>query len=135
MMVMTLPWHWLGLQGQWRRVAHFDYADPLLGWWGKWVNVSLLGGVVLLVSALLFIANLARLHGRRRGPTAEAERQPIRYAVALHPVTRLPAALNGFALWNMLVLLLMAAAYGWPLAQFIAQPSPAAIVHHVDRPG
>jgi hypothetical protein len=35
----------------------------------------------------------------------------------------------------MLVLLLMAAAYGWPLAQFIAQPSPAAIVHHVDRPG
>ena len=25
MMVMTLPWHWLGLEGQWRRVAHFDY--------------------------------------------------------------------------------------------------------------
>ena len=22
MMVMTLPWHWLGLQGQWRRVAN-----------------------------------------------------------------------------------------------------------------
>ena len=28
MMVMTLPWHWLGLQGQWRRVANFNYADP-----------------------------------------------------------------------------------------------------------
>ena len=29
MMVMTLPWHWLGLQGQWRRVANFNYADPI----------------------------------------------------------------------------------------------------------
>ena len=134
MMVMTLPWHWLGLQGQWRRVAHFDYADPLIAWWGKWVNVSLLGGIVLLASALLFIANLVKLHGGR--PIGEAEPRPmIRYSVALHPVASLPAALNGFALWNVLVLVLMAAAYGWPLAQFIAKPSAAAIVHHVDRPG
>jgi cytochrome c oxidase subunit 1 len=133
MMVMTLPWHWLGLQGQWRRVAHFDYADPLIGWWGKWVDVSLLGGVVLLASALVFIRNLAALHTRQ--PAAEAGLQPIRYSTSLHPVARLPAALNGFALWNTLVLVLMAAAYGWPLAQFVAQPSPAAIVHHVDRPG
>jgi cytochrome c oxidase subunit 1 len=133
MLVMTLPWHWLGLEGQWRRVAHFDYGDPLIGWWGKWVDVSLLGGVLLLASALLFIANLARLHGLQ--PTAAAELPPMRYSIPLHPVGRLPAALNGFALWNVLVLVLMAAAYGWPLAQFVVQPSPAAIVHHVDRPG
>ena len=30
MMVMTLPWHYLGLQGQWRRVATFNYADPII---------------------------------------------------------------------------------------------------------
>ena len=48
MMVMTLPWHWLGLNGQWRRVAHFDYSDPLIAWWGPWVAVSLIGGIVLL---------------------------------------------------------------------------------------
>jgi len=132
MMVMTLPWHWLGLEGQWRRVAHFDYDDPRIAWWGDWVDVSLLGGVILLVSALLFISNLARLHG---GQMAVEATQPMRYALPLHPVGRLPAALNGFALWNVLVLVLMAAAYGWPIGQFIAQPSPAAIVHHVDRPG
>jgi cytochrome c oxidase subunit I len=132
MLVMTLPWHWLGLNGQWRRVAHFDYDDPLIAWWGDWVDVSLLGGVMLLVSAVLFIRNLAILHGRQK--TVEAT-QPIRYALPLHPVARLPAALNGFALWNLLVLVLMAAAYGWPIGQFIVQPSPAAIVHHVDRPG
>jgi len=133
MMVMTLPWHWLGLNGQWRRVAHFNYDDPLIAWWGSWVDLSLLGGVILLISAWLFIVNLARLHaGQSAG---QAGPQPLRYAIPLHPVTRLPAALNGFALWNALVLVLMAAAYGWPVGQFIAQPSPAAIVHHVDRPG
>src|SRR4029079_15054887 len=34
LLVMTLPWHWLGLNGLWRRVAHFDYTDPLIAWWG-----------------------------------------------------------------------------------------------------
>ena len=132
MMVMTLPWHWLGLNGQWRRVAHFDYNDPRIAWWGDWVDVSLLGGVILLVSALLFIRNLASLHG---GQMAVEAMQPMRYALPLHPLARIPTALNGFVLWNVLVLVLMAAAYGWPIGQFIAQPSPAAIVHHVDRPG
>jgi cytochrome c oxidase subunit I len=133
MMVMTLPWHWLGLNGQWRSVAHFDYDDPLIAWWGDWVDVSLLGGIMLLVSAVLFIRNLAILHGRQK--TVEATEEPMRYSLSLHSVARLPAALNGFALWNVLVLVLMAAAYGWPIGQFIVQPSPAAIVHHVDRPG
>jgi cytochrome c oxidase subunit I len=133
MMVMTLPWHWLSLNGQWRRVAHFDYDDLLIAWWGDWVDVSLLAGIMLLVSAVLFIRNLAILHGRQK--TVEATAAPMRYSLPLHPVARLPAALNGFALWNVLVLVLMAAAYGWPIGQFIVQPSPAAIVHHVDRPG
>jgi cytochrome c oxidase subunit I len=128
MLVMTLPWHWLGLNGQWRRVAHFDYTDPLIAWWGPWVVVSLVGGVMLLVSALLFVANLVRLHG---AAGARPTPSPLRYALALHPPARVPASLNGFALWNVLVLVLMLAAYGWPIGQFIVNPSPAAIVHRV----
>ena len=62
MMVMTLPWHWLGLQGQWRRVANFNYADPIIAAWGPWVIVSFGGGLVLLASALLFVRNLYVLH-------------------------------------------------------------------------
>jgi cytochrome c oxidase subunit 1 len=46
-----------------------------------------------------------------------------------------PAALNGFGLWNALVLVLMIVAYAWPIAQFVANPSPGAVVHHVDRAG
>jgi cytochrome c oxidase subunit 1 len=126
MMVMTLPWHWLGLQGQWRRVANFNYADPIISGWGPWVLVSLAGGLILLASAVLFVRNLAVLH---RGPAAVIAR-PL-YALAVHPPQRLPAALNGFGLWNVLVLVLMVLAYGFPVAQFIVEPSPSAIVHRM----
>jgi cytochrome c oxidase subunit I len=126
MMVMTLPWHWLGLQGQWRRVANFNYADPLIASWGPLVILSFGGGLVLLVSALLFIYNLARLHR-----SALPEITGPLYALAVHPPQRVPAALNGFGLWNVMVLVLMLLAYGYPIAQFIITPSPSAIVHRV----
>src|SRR5437868_7319953 len=85
MMVMTLPWHWLGLQGQWRRVANFNYADPIIAGWGPWVIVSFAGGIILLVSALLFVRNLAVLH---RGRALLVPR-PL-YALAVHPPQRVP---------------------------------------------
>jgi cytochrome c oxidase subunit I len=126
MMVMTLPWHWLGLQGQWRRVANFNYADPIIAGWGPLVILSFGGGLVLLLSALLFMRNLFVLH---RG-TIVAIARPL-YALAVHPPQRVPAALNGFGLWNVLVLVLMLFAYGYPIAQFIITPSPSAIVHRM----
>ena len=130
MMVMTLPWHWLGLQGQWRRVAQFDYANPIIAAWGPWVVLSLAGGLLLLASALLFVWNLASYH---RGATQAAA--PFRFALAVHMPERVPAMLNGFGVWNMLVLVLMLAAYGWPLAQFAVLSPPQAIVHHVGQGG
>ena len=126
MMILTLPWHWLGLQGQWRRVANFNYADPIIAGWGPWVLVSLGGGLLLLVSALLLVRNLAVAH---RG-AAVVLAKPL-YALAVHPPQRVPAALNGFALWNVLVLVLMLLAYGFPIAQFLVAPSPTAIVHRI----
>ena len=86
--------------------------------------VSFVGGLVLLASALLFVRNLAVLH---RSPLP-APHRPL-YALAVHPPRRVPAALNGFGLWNVLVLVLMLIAYGYPIAQFIIAPSPTAIVH------
>src|SRR5262249_14453585 len=106
MTVMSLPWHWLGLQGQWRRVAQFDYSNPIIAGWGPWVIVSLIGGLLLLSSALLFIWNL--VSGRssfRSQPTSTVA--PFRFALAVHQPARVPAALNGFGLWNALVLFLM----------------------------
>jgi cytochrome c oxidase subunit 1 len=128
MMVMTLPWHYTGLQGQWRRVAAFDYSNPMIASWGPWVIVSLAGGIVLAVSALLFVANLAGLH--RRGVSA-AVASEFPYAQAVHPPVHVPASLNGFGLWNLLVALLMAGAYGYPIAQFFIDPPPEAVVHRL----
>jgi cytochrome c oxidase subunit I len=126
MMVMTLPWHWLGLQGQWRRVANFNYSDPIIAAWGPWVVVSFVGGLILLVAAVMFVINLLALH---RSPRRAIHR-PL-YALAVHPPHRVPAALNGFGIWNVLVLVLMLVAYGYPIAQFAISPSPSAIVHRV----
>jgi cytochrome c oxidase subunit 1 len=128
MMVMTLPWHWTGLQGQWRRIAAFDYSDPLIASWGPWVIVSLIGGIILAVSALMFVWNLLTLH-RSSAPRALIGEVP--YAEAVHPPGRLPASLNGFGLWNVLVAVLMLLAYGYPIAQFFIDPPPQAVVHRL----
>jgi cytochrome c oxidase subunit 1 len=129
MMVMTLPWHYLGLQGQWRRVASFDYTDPRIAAWGPWVNVSLVGGVILLLSAILFVYNLLPA-----GRTLAA-RPGYGYAIAAHPPARVPSVLNGFTLWNILVAVLMLAAYGFPIAQFLFDETPAVMIHRVGGGG
>ena len=128
MMVMTLPWHWTGLQGQWRRIAAFDYSDPLIATWAPWVIVSLIGGIILAVSALLFVWNLITAH-RASSPRFAAVEVP--YAEAVHPPGRLPASLNGFGLWNVIVAVLMLLAYGYPIAQFFIDPPPQAVVHRL----
>ncbi|HVJ71754.1 MAG TPA: cbb3-type cytochrome c oxidase subunit I, partial [Sphingomicrobium sp.] len=128
MMVMTLPWHWTGLQGQWRRIAAFDYSDPLIASWGPWVIVSLIGGIILAVSALMFVWNLVTLH---RASSPRADMTDVPYAEAVHPPAHVPASLNGFGLWNILVAVLMALAYGYPIAQFFIDPPPQAVVHRL----
>lgn len=128
MMIMTLPWHYTGLEGQWRRVAAFDYANPVIAAWGPWVLLSLAGGVLLATSALLFVWNLFDL---QRSGVPHRFAGPMPYAQALHPPARLPASLNGFGLWNLLVALLMAIAYGYPIAQFFVDPPPQAVVHRL----
>lgn len=130
MMILSMPWHYLGMNGQWRRAAQFDYSDPAIAWWAPWMNISLLGGVILVASAFLFIWNLAAFH---RKATTALRPAAMQYAVALYPATRAPAALNGFTLWNVLVLLLMTAAYAFPIAQFFILKPPQAVVHRVDR--
>ena len=91
------------------------------------VGAHLGGGLVLLASALLFVRNLAVLHRSvLPAPTRSL------YALAVDPPRRVPAALNGFGLWNVLVLVVMLLAYGFPIAQFDDAPSPSAIVHRTE---
>ena len=44
--------------------------------------------------------------------------EPLRYALAVNPPREVPSSLNGFALWNAILLVLMLVAYGYPIGQF-----------------
>jgi cytochrome c oxidase subunit I len=113
MLITTIPWHIAGLMGQPRRVATFDYADPFVASMGPLVIISVIGGLILLISAMLLIVILIRSHFGERMVGV-----PMRYALAVNPRTHVPASLNGFALWNAIVLVLMVVAYGYPVGQF-----------------
>ena len=113
MMIATIPWHIAGLMGQPRRVAAFAYSMPLYARMGPLVIISVIGGFFLLISALLLAVVLVRSQfGERSVP------EPLRYALAVNPTRSVPPSLNGFALWNSIVLVLMIAAYGYPIGQF-----------------
>jgi cytochrome c oxidase subunit I len=113
MLITTIPWHIAGLMGQPRRVATFDYSNPLIAPMGPLVTISAIGGLILLISAILLIVILIRSHFGER-----TFAEPLRYALAVNPPARVPPSLNGFALWNTILLVLMIVAYGYPIGQF-----------------
>jgi cytochrome c oxidase subunit 1 len=113
MFVTTVPWHITGLMGQPRRVAIFDYSDPLLAPMVPLVIPSVIGAFILLTSAILLITILVR---SQLGDTVL--QTPLRYALAVNPPVKVPKALNGFALWNVLLLMFMIVEYGYPIGQF-----------------
>src|SRR5690349_18276702 len=93
MVVLTIPCHITGLMRQPRRVAIFDCSDPLLAPMVPLAILSVVGGFILLLSAILFITVLVR------SQFGDAVLQaPLRYALAVNPPVRVPNALNGFAL-------------------------------------
>jgi cytochrome c oxidase subunit 1 len=114
MMVLTVPWHWVGLLGMPRRMAYFDFSNAALQPQAWTLVVSTLGGVVLLVSALLFVGILA---GARKTTTASA---PFTFSIAVHPQERVLPALNGFGIWVGLMVALTVVNYGFPIAQLVA---------------
>jgi cytochrome c oxidase subunit I len=124
--VVTLPWHLLGIWGQPRRVAVFDYANPAIAAWAPRVLLSLAGAVLMLAAALLLIVNLALMHRDR--PAVDRRMQ---YAVAVGRPTHVPAALNGFALWNVIVAVMMLMSYGYPIGQFFWLKAPRPITHQL----
>ena len=130
MMVLTMPWHWVGLLGMPRRMAYFDYTDPALHPQAWTVTASAIGGLLLVVSALLFVVILAT-HRR----ATDASPAPWRFSTAVHPSARVPIALNGFGLWLALMIGLTVINYGFPIWQLatLEQASVPAIRVGADR--
>ena len=114
MLVLSLPWHWVGLLGMPRRMAYYDYTHPDLHPQAWTVSASTLGGLLMVVSALLFIYILATARRRAIAP------EPFTFSLAVHAPVRAPAALNGFALWIAMMIALTLVNYGFPIAQLAA---------------
>jgi cytochrome c oxidase subunit 1 len=110
MIVTTFPWHWVGILGMPRRMAYFDYADPALAPLAFSVVLSVIGGFILVLSGILFFVVLLR---GQAGPAIEAG--AYRFALAVHPPVRVPAALNSFGLWVALMVGLTVTNYGYPI--------------------
>ena len=109
MMVLTMPWHLVGILGMPRRMAYFDYANPAIAPQAWTVTASAIGGFILVASAAVLVYILAT--ARRSASAAPA----FTFSVAAHPDAPVPAALNGFALWVGMMIALTVVNYGYPI--------------------
>jgi cytochrome c oxidase subunit 1 len=115
MIVLTFPWHYVGILGMPRRMAFYDYTDPVIAEQAASVTMSVIGGAILVVSGAMFLIVLAR---GQIAPLVDAG--AYRFSVAAHPPRTVPAALNGFGLWLGLMMALTIVNYGFPIAYLLA---------------
>jgi cytochrome c oxidase subunit 1 len=113
MLAMTLPWHYLGLLWMPRRIAYAPYDPQIVARWRPFSAVMIFGGGMLVVSAVLLLVNLLLTHRGR-----PEEESSLAYADTLEPVVRVPSLLNGFTVWNWLLVALMAISWAYPIGQF-----------------
>jgi len=114
MIVTTFPWHYAGILGMPRRMAYFDYSDPGIAPEAITVDMSFIGALILVASAVLFFIVLVRGHR-----AVAAVPQTFTFSTAVHPPARLPVALNSFGLWIALMIALTVVNYGYPIAQLL----------------
>jgi cytochrome c oxidase subunit 1 len=123
-LIVTVPWHIAGLMGQPRRYAIFDYSDPSVAKTAQLVNMSVVGGLILLASVILFFVVLIRTNLAQPAESMP----PVRYSLAINPPRAVAPLLNGLGFWNAILLALLLISYGYPLGQFY-------FMHDTSSPG
>jgi len=126
MIVTTFPWHYVGILGMPRRMAFFDYSNPAIAPESVSVILSVIGGALLVLSAVLFFIVLIRGHLGARIVPGE-----YRFSSPIHEVKSLPVALNSFGLWGGLMIGLTVANYGYPIAQLMTLQQTSVPAIHV----
>ena len=114
MLILTLPWHVMGLLGQPRRIGVPPYGNELAQSWQPYELLMLLGGVILMLSSLLLVVNLLLSHF---GSKSESARE-VGFAETAKPLLKVPALLNGFGFWVAVIFVYLIASYGYPILQF-----------------
>jgi cytochrome c oxidase subunit 1 len=117
MMILTMPWHLVGLLGAPRRMAYYDYTNPALHPQAITVTISTFGGLLLVISAAIFLYILA--FAKKQSEAVS----PFIFSKAIHPNTKPPKVLNGLGLWVAMMIALTVMNYGFPIAQLAATPN------------
>ncbi|HJV51966.1 MAG TPA: cbb3-type cytochrome c oxidase subunit I, partial [Noviherbaspirillum sp.] len=117
MLIVTFPWHYVGILGIPRRMAYFDYSDPAIAPQALSVTLSFFGGLLLVASGILLIVILARGHRAPRVTLPE-----FRFSMPVHQTHSVPIALNSFALWLALMIGLTVVNYGYPIIKLMTMP-------------
>lgn len=115
MSIMTTPWHVLGLLGQPRRISSVVYNNLMTLSWEPYELLMVLGGLILLGSACLFVYLLFKT---QFSATSEVFEGQVEFAETYHAVTDLPEYLNDIKLWNKVIAVLMLISFGIPILQF-----------------
>lgn len=113
MLITTTPWHYLGVLGQPRRISQAVYDHPLVEQWALHEQLMVLGGATLVLSALLFLFNLIRVH-----LSSTADNSEMEYAEAIHQPVHVPKLLNGYGFWSIVIVLYLVVSFGYPILQF-----------------
>ncbi|WP_104013425.1 cbb3-type cytochrome c oxidase subunit I [Burkholderia anthinoferrum] len=114
MMVLTMPWHWVGLLGMPRRMAYYDYSNPALHPQAWTVTASTMGGALLVLSGILLMFILTTAKRQSAAPA------PFEFSVSVHPSARPPEVLNRLGLWVAMMIALTIVNYGYPIGQMAA---------------
>jgi cytochrome c oxidase subunit 1 len=123
MMVLTLPWHWAGLLGMPRRMAYYDYTSPDVAPEAWTITMSAFGGLLVVISGLLFVYIL---YTSLQRPAAAQAPEPYRFSEPLHAVSAVPKALNQLGIWFALMVALTLVNYGFPIWQLSQSKTPNA---------
>jgi cytochrome c oxidase subunit 1 len=117
MALFSTSYHIAGLRGLPRRVYTAALSGEHGAPWKTLTEVGAAGGVLLFLSALAFVAVVvATWVSGRRIPAPAFE-----FAVPLQPATSM-GLWDRFGLWTIVAVLLVAAAYAYPLISLLAHP-------------
>lgn len=114
LVILTTPWHVLGLLGQPRRISSVAYNSVLTLAWEPYELAMIFGGAIMVGSALLFVYIL----WQSQTQTAPVPQTEVEYAEYQHDTGPVHPLLNNFKVWNLVILVLMVANFGYPIAQF-----------------
>lgn len=117
MTVFSTSYHLAGLRGLPRRVYSGALTGEYGGAWESMTQLAAYGGGILFASALAFVlvVSATALAGRK------IEAPPFEFAAPLRPNGAV-TVWDRFGLWAAVAVLLVAAAYAYPLSQLLAHP-------------